>query len=139
MKTSVVVFPLITISCRLEKVSLSFNGGKDCTVLLHLFAAALSRYLRVGSPTQPTMPKPIFTIYVTHPNSFSEVDEFVNDTIQRYNLDLVRIESPIKQALLKYKELHPNIEAILVGTRRNDPHGGIGICTANLLYFQQVN
>lgn len=30
----------------------------------------------------------------------------------------------MKNALAVYKEKFPNIEAILIGTRRTDPHGG---------------
>ncbi|KAL1918871.1 uncharacterized protein VTP21DRAFT_2893 [Calcarisporiella thermophila] len=95
---------------------ISFNGGKDCTVLLHLFAAVL--YRLHGSNIEF-----IHGLYVTHPNQFDEVESFVKETVQRYGLDLVRIPGPMKPALQRYFEARPGIKAVLVGTRRNDPHG----------------
>ncbi|CAG8594468.1 12378_t:CDS:2 [Cetraspora pellucida] len=102
-----------------EGLSLSFNGGKDCMVLLHLFAAALFKNFHDSINTLK-----IQAVYITYPNSFAEVDDFVNKCVRNYKIDLVTIEGPIKQALEKYSKLRPNIKAIFVGTRRNDPHGG---------------
>ncbi|KAL0946167.1 hypothetical protein HGRIS_012430 [Hohenbuehelia grisea] len=66
-----------------EHISLSFNGGKDCTVLLHLYAAALSR--RLG-PTESL--KPIQAIYISVPSPFTILESFIEDCAHAYNLDL---------------------------------------------------
>jgi FAD synthetase len=67
----------------------------------------------------------MLTVYITQPNPFPEVDEFVESTAKRYGLDLVAIQGPMKQALGDYLERRPSVQAILIGTRRNDPHGGM--------------
>ncbi|KAF9925126.1 FAD1 flavin adenine dinucleotide synthetase [Linnemannia zychae] len=121
-----------------DGISLSFNGGKDCTVLLHLFVAVL--YKLHGNEQQqhtppdtpqleqqkPSHPQryPIASIYVTHKNPFGQVERFVDDEIERYNLNLIRIPGSMKKALEEYHQLNDNIKAIMVGTRRDDPHGG---------------
>ncbi|ORZ05693.1 hypothetical protein BCR41DRAFT_312085 [Lobosporangium transversale] len=119
-----------------QSISLSFNGGKDCTVILHLYIAVLYKVQGAQmsqSPVQSSLPdastriqlhSPIPSIYVTHKNPFGQVERFVDDEVERYNLDLVRIAGPMKRALEEYHELKGEIEAIMVGTRRDDPHGG---------------
>ncbi|KAF7319549.1 FAD synthetase [Mycena chlorophos] len=142
----------------LDGVSLSFNGGKDCTVLLHLYAGALARRLGPSETLQP-----IPAIYIAVPSPFPMLEEFIDDAAEKYNLDLFlcrppseRVESVVtplppplnangvvdddyveapkavgkakgaegmKQALEIYKDKFPDIEAILIGTRRTDPHG----------------
>ncbi|KAJ6588294.1 hypothetical protein B0H19DRAFT_1098652 [Mycena capillaripes] len=135
-----------------ERVSISFNGGKDCTVLLHLYAGALARRL---SPSESV--KPIPAVYIAVPSPFQTLETFIEESVKRYNLDLYycrpaseRVESVVtpalangadyvaaapkavgkakgsegmKQALQIYKDNCPNIDAILIGTRRSDPHG----------------
>ncbi|KAG0312485.1 hypothetical protein BGZ99_009474 [Dissophora globulifera] len=124
-----------------QGISLSFNGGKDCTVILHLYIAVLYKLLGPQLESQPDLsalqdsaqeqhprhPRPhtsIPSIYVTHKNPFGQVERFVDDEIERYNLDLLRIPGPMKQALEEYHETNGDIKAIMVGTRRDDPHGG---------------
>ncbi|PPQ77947.1 hypothetical protein CVT25_015422 [Psilocybe cyanescens] len=135
-----------------DKVSLSFNGGKDCTVLLHLYAGALARRLKDSE----TM-KPIHAIYIPVPSPFQVLEDFIGEAARLYNLDLfsskpeaVEVESVVtpapqadgsnyvdapksvgkakggagmREALEMYKEMFPHITAILIGTRRTDPHG----------------
>ncbi|KAF9299479.1 3'-phosphoadenosine 5'-phosphosulfate sulfotransferase [Mortierella antarctica] len=111
-----------------EGISLSFNGGKDCTVILHLFVAVLYKLHGPGSafPTNtPQQKTPIPSIYVTHKNPFGQVERFVDDEIERYDLDLLRIPGPMKKALEDYHVMKgEKVKAIMVGTRRDDPHGG---------------
>lgn len=143
-----------------DHVSLSFNGGKDCTVLLHLYAAVLAR--KVSSTHNP-----ISALYIPDPSPFFALEEFVKIATQDYLLDLFTcnlssdIQLPVesvtpgvstpsalkgssdyighslqtrpvgaarggegmRRALELYKSRFPDIQAILVGTRRTDPHG----------------
>jgi len=127
-----------SLTCiREEKMSLSFNGGKDCefcdhfwpiysslctgTVLLHLYAAALDRWRkRREAPSA----QPIPSIYIAPPSPFAELEAFISASEERYNLQLYRISGAMKYALEVYKDTKPSIEAILVGIRKGDPHGG---------------
>lgn len=90
------------------------------------------------------------------PSPFKQLEEFIEDISQAYNLDLFDCPHPtgpnfpvesvatpgssmapdgygprntrggegMKAALETYKERFPHIDAILIGTRRTDPHGG---------------
>ncbi|ORZ24088.1 hypothetical protein BCR42DRAFT_458254 [Absidia repens] len=102
----------------LEHIALSFNGGKDCTVLLHLVAAVLSR---LGYRKDERLR----TVFVTYPNPFPHVDEFVKVCSKRYHLNCVLIPGPMRQALQHYLDTtQPKQKAIFVGIRRNDPYAG---------------
>ncbi|KAK7461019.1 3'-phosphoadenosine 5'-phosphosulfate sulfotransferase [Stygiomarasmius scandens] len=144
-----------------ENVSISFNGGKDCTVLLHLFAGALGRRRQSSE-----YDKPIPSLYISMPSPFPVLEEFIEQAAKDYNLDLFHCRPPepdtvesvvtpapvtasngadyvntvpqlphpkavgkskggegMRQALQIYKDQHPNITGILIGTRRSDPHG----------------
>ncbi|EPQ51939.1 adenine nucleotide alpha hydrolases-like protein [Gloeophyllum trabeum ATCC 11539] len=131
-----------------DHVSISFNGGKDCTVLLHLYVGVLARRLS-------SRPSRIRAVYIPLPSPFSALEAFIDETARAYGLDLYRCEPPAEQpvesvpktaantpavergdpvqrqkggegmrhALQLYKDRFPYIEAILVGTRKGDPHG----------------
>ncbi|CAE6484108.1 unnamed protein product [Rhizoctonia solani] len=156
----------------LDKLSISFNGGKDCTVLLHLLSAVLRRRNLEGigygpvyevdkvvadgavvspalshatlSPsahtsqlphsshtplssttTAVTTTPPVRSVYVLCPSPFPDVEEFVESSIKAYNLRLVRVSGSMCEALQTYLDTQDGkgVEAVLVGTRRNDPHG----------------
>lgn len=116
------------------------------TVLLHLYAAALGK--RLG-PSDEMAPIP--AIYIAVPSPFPVLETFITQAAKDYHLDLhycspddkadtktVPVNGPnlvssqsaakpsggMKQALEVYKSQFPHIAAILVGTRRSDPHGG---------------
>ncbi|KAF8480208.1 adenine nucleotide alpha hydrolases-like protein [Russula ochroleuca] len=120
-----------------DKVSLSFNGGKDCTILLHLYAAALAK--RTISPAIPAF-------YIPVPSPFPALESFISHAARVYNLSVFTCAPPcfpvasaetltrvgdaptkgtdnMRQALELYRARFPEVEAILIGTRRTDPHG----------------
>ncbi|KAJ2342837.1 FAD1 flavin adenine dinucleotide synthetase [Coemansia erecta] len=101
-----------------EHVALSFNGGKDCTALMHLVRAALHRY----ESRRGIASRPLVSLYVLYKRSFFEIDEFVKQSVTRYNLALVEKQGPMRQGLQSFKDGHPQIQAIFVGTRKDDPH-----------------
>ncbi|TVY35195.1 putative FAD synthase, partial [Lachnellula occidentalis] len=101
----------------LEEISLSYNGGKDCLVLLILLLASLANH------PASSLPAKLQSVYIISPFPFAEVDEFVDGSIDTYNLDLARYTLPMKEAFRVYLAEHESVKAILVGTRRTDPHG----------------
>ncbi|KAG0655302.1 3'-phosphoadenosine 5'-phosphosulfate sulfotransferase [Rhodotorula mucilaginosa] len=167
----------------LDQLALSFNGGKDCTVLVHLLAAAVlvrsSRTAPNGVDPREIDPPPasstaardlstlprILAVYVRCVSPFPQVEAFVTLCARWYHLELDAVEGGMKEALQTYldrrrtlaaarstvtrrrrssdgtpepttngkasgeetpgegEEEEEQIKAIMVGTRRTDPHG----------------
>ncbi|KAJ1922299.1 3'-phosphoadenosine 5'-phosphosulfate sulfotransferase [Mycoemilia scoparia] len=118
-----------------DGLALSFNGGKDCTVLLHLFSAVLrdrdnnEPNVHINGATNSIKKDKseadhrIRCLYVSNHEVFPEVDAFVAECTDKYNLDLVAIHMPMKEALEEYMKIRKDVGAFLIGTRRGDPHG----------------
>ncbi|KAF2838948.1 adenine nucleotide alpha hydrolases-like protein [Patellaria atrata CBS 101060] len=104
----------------LDELSLSYNGGKDCLVLLVLYLAALHSKTLKSSNFRPTS---LECVFIQSSDPFEEVTKFVEKTSRQYNLNLSRYSAPMKGALTDYLQEKPNVQAIFVGTRRTDPHG----------------
>lgn len=128
----------------LDELSLSYNGGKDCLVLLILYLAALHKRATSSKPDPPLgtdsttaaprpLPQTLPSVYIISPHPFLEVDEFVNVSQNTYHLSLARYAKPMREAFEDYLSDHPPVKAIFVGTRRTDPHG------ANLKYFDPTD
>ncbi|KAI9575161.1 FAD synthase-like [Glossina fuscipes] len=98
-----------------EEVVLSFNGGKDSTVVLHM----LARFFQKDHNLKHLK---ILALFITDPDGFSEIDEFVNDCSKLYNIELIKMEGTIKQALERMCRERPLIKAVFMGSRRTDPH-----------------
>jgi len=114
----------------LEQLSISYNGGKDCLVLLILYLSALHAHsVRTSQP----LPKILESVYIVSPHPFAQVEEFVESSRKTYHLDLVRYSKQMRQAFEEYLQDKPKIKAIFVGTRRTDPHG------ASLKYFDPTD
>lgn len=124
---------------RLENVSISFNGGKDCTVMLYLllecYLTNTCKLQRLNIDRHPTYPKAndnkiLKGFYVYEENQFEEIEQFISDVEQRYskklNLERIHNVSDVKQGLRVYLNIHHNIKAIFVGTRKSDfGNGGL--------------
>ncbi|XP_047471677.1 FAD synthase-like isoform X1 [Penaeus chinensis] len=96
-----------------EEICICYNGGKDCLVVLHLAYAIM----------QKKHPKnKLQAIYITEPKAFPQVTEFVQHSVNRYDLDCDIIPGPMKAALAKVLENRPKIKAMIMGTRRSDPY-----------------
>ncbi|GAA5886145.1 hypothetical protein JCM16303_000064 [Sporobolomyces ruberrimus] len=112
----------------IDHLALSFNGGKDCTVLVHLLAASLIHLSSASSPTPVDLPS-IPTIYVRQPSPFPQEEKFTLICSTRYNLDLQAVQGETMKDSLRIwmegrkKEKGKEVKAVLVGTRRTDPHG----------------
>lgn len=115
--------------------------GLAGTVLIHLLAAAITRRHQPQQPTSPPTPSisspatptgpPIQSVYIRCTSPFPQVESFVTVCVDRYNLELEVAEGNMRDALAHYLDKRKadvgeqgEIKAVLVGTRRNDPHGG---------------
>ncbi|KAM6037735.1 FAD synthase isoform 2-T2 [Theristicus caerulescens] len=111
---------LRTIEEALDRYSLAqlcvgFNGGKDCTALLHLVHAAVER-------RYPARQEKLQVLYIRIVSPFPEMEQFIQATVQRYKVQLCTVEGSIREALVHLKEQQPQLEAVLMGTRRTDPY-----------------
>lgn len=109
----------------LPELSLAYNGGKDCLVLLILYLCALhTKGLSGGqSPDADKPNEPIQSVYIQAPHPFDEVEDFVAYSVKQYSLSLLEYNKPMKAAFADYLKDKPSVKAIFVGTRRTDPHG----------------
>ncbi|KAI0242524.1 FAD synthase [Lamellibrachia satsuma] len=106
----------------LEKYSLDvlcvgFNGGKDCTALLHLVHAVVKHKF-------PSDPRQLKVLYIRQGKAFPEIELFIKESCKRYNLDVISINGKIQDGLWELKKQHPGIEAVIMGTRITDPYSG---------------
>lgn len=101
---------------RLDHIFLSFNGGKDCTVLLHLVYNLLK--LRPRSQNNA-----ILCVYMQPEHPFDEVESFVRDCSINYFPIVIKSALGTKQdALFRICAEFPHLKATLMGCRRTDPY-----------------
>ncbi|ODA84176.1 hypothetical protein RJ55_02694 [Drechmeria coniospora] len=114
-----------------DQISLSYNGGKDCLVLLVIILACLARRMPAASDAESDapaadgarFPDTFQAVYVVSDHPFPEMDAFVASSAAEYHLQVTRYTIPMRSALELYLADRPSIRAIFVGTRRTDPHG----------------
>ena len=64
--------------------------------------------------------KAINSVYFEENSSFAEMDKFISDNVDSFNLSLVTFSKDYSQ-ISKLISSH-NLKAIILGTRRTDPH-----------------
>lgn len=109
-----------------DRVFLSFNGGKDCTVLLHMVIKFLER--------EGISLSDLHCWYFQPDDPFAEVEEFVIFCENYYSIEIKRVRGTIREALGKICNVEGSgkdaFEACFMGSRRTDP-----FCS-NLDHFQ---
>lgn len=124
-----------------NEIFISFNGGKDCTAVLHL-AATVARSrgipsflcLYVTADTFPEVSRTSDEIKrksrpYLEPLLYTQVEEFVELASRYYGLTIIRKPRPMRSALMALLKEELNLRASLVGMRKGDPG------TANLQSF----
>lgn len=112
------------------EISFSYNGGKDCQVLLIIYLGclwklSLNRNEKLLNPHQNFPLKKISAVYINQAETFSSIEQFVKITSDRYFLSLY--DSPedklvdMRMAFKNYIKFHPTTKAIIIGTRSSDP------------------
>ncbi|KAH0572830.1 FAD synthetase [Spironucleus salmonicida] len=106
-----------------SRLSLSFNGGKDATVLLHLVRTVcviMSRFLQTEEPH--TIFRRLVRVFVIHvEKQFPEISEFLIESEIKYNLGIHVYQGiDFKQNLQNFiDDFSPEI--CFVGVRKGDP------------------
>ncbi|KAJ5873781.1 uncharacterized protein N7529_002211 [Penicillium soppii] len=127
---------------KLSELSVSYNGGKDCLVLLILFLAGLhpenNSQPDKEAEAQIAAATVIPSIYALPPDPFDAVEDFVVTSAKAYHLAITKYTtlppaSTLRSSFEDYLARHPGIRAIFVGTRRTDPHG------AQLTHFDRTD
>lgn len=106
-----------------KEIFLSFNGGKDCTVLLHMFANLFKK--RYPNET-------LHCLYIRPDNPFDEIEEFIVECQQNYQIKMETIHGTVKTALREICQRYPHVKAVVMGCRHTDPY------CSNLNEFQVV-
>ncbi|RWS30367.1 FAD synthase-like isoform X2 [Leptotrombidium deliense] len=101
-----------------EQFCVSFNGGKDCTALLHLVYSVYAKNVKLDSSNVA-----INCLTIEMPDTFDELKQFVNSSIVWYNLHLLKVDGPdFKKALnlVKNDKKGQHFRFIYMGTRSSD-------------------
>ncbi|XP_052867042.1 FAD synthase-like [Anopheles cruzii] len=96
---------------RPDELFVSFNGGKDCTVLLDIIHNMNRKEA-----------KRIKCIYVRPLNPFSEIEEFVEVCREHYGISIATVTGGIKTALEAICQEDRQIKACIMGSRKTDPY-----------------
>lgn len=100
---------------KIENTCISFNGGKDCTAILHLVHSVFIKLYSNNNDDR------LLVFYAKLPKHFDEELEFVNESVRKYNIKLLQYPSnSLKESLHQFKVEFPNVEAIFIGTRKDD-------------------
>ncbi|XP_052751023.1 uncharacterized protein LOC113509502 [Galleria mellonella] len=102
---------------QLEEVFLSFNGGKDCTVLLDVTIKLLRDIYKCEN-----ISKNLKVVYIRTKDPFNEIEEFVKLVEEHYNVKLTVMEGEMRTTLQRILEEDGSLKACLMGTRRTDPY-----------------
>ncbi|CAK1603880.1 unnamed protein product [Parnassius mnemosyne] len=113
---------------QLDEVFLSFNGGKDCTVLLDVTIKVLQDMYK-----RENIGKELKVLYIRTKDPFKEIENFVKQIETHYGINLIVTEGVLKEALQKITENDKNLKACLMGTRRTDPY------SENLKFMQYTD
>ena len=88
-----------------------------------LYLCALHKRGLVTQEPSSSIETAVQCVYIQDKHPFKEVEEFVAKSIKTYSLSLLEYAKPMKEAFADYLRDTPSVKAILVGTRRTDPHG----------------
>ena len=109
-------------------LALSFNGGKDCTVvleLLHMYFESIDKPMTIS-----------LLFFDQTPDEFTQIYDVLQEIADYYEVDITTVISKdrlMKDTFNEYIHNHPEIKAIFLGQRSSDK------CSANCVSVTEVN
>ena len=97
-----------------SQLFLSFNGGKDCTVLLHL----LINFFQNNSYDFTDLK----IIYMQPEQPFVEIELFIENCINDYSIYIEKINGDIRKVLEVICNSNKAMKACFMGSRQTDPY-----------------
>jgi 3'-phosphoadenosine 5'-phosphosulfate sulfotransferase (PAPS reductase)/FAD synthetase len=117
---SISVLSTLLQHSKLDEISLSFNGGKDCLVLLVIYLSTLYEHF---TPLELSQFNKINCILINYETQFPELVDFIADCTTVYQLDLVQYNNiSLKEGFEKYLREYPQFKSVIIGQRRSDPY-----------------
>jgi FAD synthetase len=113
--------------CSFHSLSLSFNGGKDCTVLFHLINIILTKQNKTWNE--------ILIIYFKQKYAFQQMETFMNTLSSKYGCKYYLIDSSFRDGLFEVTEKY-ELKGIFMGQRNGDP-GAKGLQKVNKINTDQ--
>ena len=98
------------------RVCISFNGGKDATVVFHLLHYVLHKHKLVSM-----LGTTIKIIYFDDPHQFPAIEQFIKDSLAALHVQPVTFKSSFREGVERAIETY-HLQAVLMGVRRGDPH-----------------
>ncbi|CAI4037858.1 hypothetical protein SMKI_04G1920 [Saccharomyces mikatae IFO 1815] len=118
------------------EISFSYNGGKDCQVLLLLYLSCLWEYFFIKAQNsqfdfefQSFPMQRLPTVFIDQEETFPTLENFVLETSERYCLSLYESQRQsgasinMADAFRDFIKIYPETEAIVIGIRHTDPYG----------------
>ena len=118
------------------QISFSYNGGKDCQVLLLLYLSCLWEFFYINGKTsqfdyeyQKFPMKLLPTVFIDQDATFITLEKFISETSQRYSLSLYESRREVSKnqnmadSFRDFLKIYPETEAIVIGIRHTDPYG----------------
>lgn len=112
----------------LNEISVSYNGGKDCLVMVVLILATIHK-----SKVQIPSNFKLASVYIDSESPFPAVSDFITKSTKLYHLNSITIRADLKLGFETYLKTNPNITTVIVGIRYSDPYG------SQLLYKQPTD
>ncbi|KAI5963554.1 FAD1 [Candida pseudojiufengensis] len=114
----------------LKEIAISYNGGKDCLVMLILLMATIYKKFITNHETNfysnDMIPKDykLDSIFINSEISFPELIDFIKESTQYYYLNPIIIKDNLKSGFLNYlNNINKSIKSVIVGIRYSDPFG----------------
>ncbi|CEP61229.1 FMN adenylyltransferase LALA0_S02e09648g [Lachancea lanzarotensis] len=121
-----------------NQLSFSYNGGKDCQVLLILYLSCLweffitkTRNSQYDSQYHQFPLQFLPTVYINQAETFNTLEQSIESARERYFLSIYespRNQTSMPEAFENYLKVHSTAKAIVIGIRYTDPFGADLCC-----------